>query len=323
MTISATYTDLGDGVIHMDAEYLNPGVASVYLIIDGQECAIIETGTCHTIPYIMDVLEKYGLSEDNVRYVIPTHVHLDHAGGVGGLMEHCPNASLVIHPLGARHMVDPSKLSAGAMAVYGEEAFNRLYGVLKPVEASRVIEAPDLMELTLGERTLRFYDTPGHAKHHFCVHDLSSNSIFSGDTFGISYPSLKTASNLPFIFATTTPVQFDPDAMYNSIEKLMAAQPTAFNLTHYGRVIPTPELVTQLKDSIGAYLKIAAQAQNESSETRCTTMNDAITCYLLGAYQAMGGTESEAIVREVIAMDSKLNAQGLDFWLSKQSKAVS
>lgn len=318
MAISATYTDLGDGIIHIDAEYLSPGVASVYLIIENDECAIIETGTCHTVPYIMSVLNDYGLNEESVRYVIPTHVHLDHAGGVGTLMEDCPNATLVIHPLGARHMIDPSKLVAGASAVYGKEAFQEMYGELKPVPSSRVLEAPDNTELKLGDRTLRFYDTPGHARHHFCVHDLKSNTIFTGDTFGIAYPSLNTPSG-PLVFATTTPVQFDPDALRGSIKRLLSVKPAAFNLTHFGRIIPTPEIIEQLYSSIDKYLEISEQHRN-AGENRCHLIDESISDYLLTEYRRLGGTETDDNFRKITAMDSKLNAQGLDFWMSKQSR---
>lgn len=317
MAISAIYTDLGDGIIHIDAEYLSPGVASVYLLIEGNECAIIETGTCHTVPYIMSVLQAFGLDEKSVRYVIPTHVHLDHAGGVGTLMQDCPNATLVIHPMGARHMIDPSKLVAGASAVYGEEAFKEMYGELKPVALERVLEAPDNAEIKLGDRTLRFYDTPGHARHHFCVHDLQSNSIFTGDTFGIGYPSLNTPAG-PFVFATTTPVQFDPDALRASIKKLLSVDPSAFNLTHFGRIKPSPAITQQLHASIDKYLEIVEEHRNSGAE-RCNLIDKSISDYLLSEYRSLGGIKTDQDVRKIIAMDCKLNAQGLDFWLSKQS----
>ena len=317
MTMSATYTDLGDGIIHIDAEYLSPSVASVYLLIEGRECAIIETGTCHTVPYIMSVLNDYGLNANSVRYVIPTHVHLDHAGGVGSLMEICPNASLVVHPLGSRHMIDPSKLTEGASAVYGEETFKKLYGVLKPVGVERVIEAPDNISIKLGKRTLHFYDTPGHARHHFCVHDLQSNTIFSGDTFGIAYPSLETLSG-PFIFATTTPVQFDPEALHTSIDRLASINPSAFNLTHFGRIEPTEAIIKQLKATLNKYLEIA-ESHKQIGDNRKELIDQAISDYLLSEYYCFGGIKDEQTVRQTIAMDSTLNAQGLDFWLSKKN----
>ena len=317
MNIQLRYTDLGQGIIHLDAEYLQPGIASVYLLIENSECAIIETGTCHTVPYILKALTEFGLNADSVRYVIPTHVHLDHAGGVGLLMQECPNAQLVVHPFGARHMINPAKLEAGAKSVYGEEAFQRLYGELVPVDAERVIEAPDNFEIELSGRTLKFYDTPGHAKHHFCVHDLNSNNIFSGDTFGIAYPPANIGSE-PFIFVTTTPVQFDPDALLSSINRLVGLGATAFNLTHFGQIKPSDSVVDQLKTSIDAFVKIAMESR-DIAESRAEVIDQKIQQYLLNKYRELGGTESDENFLGVVAMDSKLNAQGLDFWLSKQA----
>ncbi|MGB1310397.1 MAG: MBL fold metallo-hydrolase [Leucothrix sp.] len=315
MNIQATYKNLGDGIIHLDAEYLQADIASVYLLIEGDQCAIIETGTCHSVPYIFATLAEFGLNKESVRYVIPTHVHLDHAGGVGLLMQQCPNAELVVHPYGARHMIDPSKLAAGAKSVYGDAAFERLYGDLIPVDSHRVIEAPDNFEITLGERSLRFYDTPGHAKHHFCVHDRQSDTIFSGDTFGIAYPNT-WVDDEPLIFVTTTPVQFDPIAMHDSIDRLLNIKPNAFNLTHYGQVKPTPKVAEQLKQSIDAFVAIAERSCNLKDD-RVDVIDQQIQQYLLGQYRKLGGLTSDAACLATIAMDSKLNAQGLDFWLSK------
>ena len=316
MNNKATFKNLGDGIIHLDAEYLQAGIASVYLLIEGDECAIIETGTCHTVPYVFDALAKHGLTEDAVRYVIPTHVHLDHAGGVGLLMQNCPNAELIVHPFGARHMIDPAKLSAGARSVYGDEAFERLYGELIPVGADRVIEAPDNFEIMFGARTLFFYDTPGHAKHHFCIHDDKSNTVFSGDTFGIAYPQIQVGED-PLIFVTTTPVQFDPIAMKSSIERLLMINPNAFNLTHYGQVKPSEKVAAQLNDSIDAFVEIATDCR-DLTDNRIESIDQKIQQYLLGQYRKLGGDQSDEYCLKVVAMDSKLNAQGLDFWLSKQ-----
>ncbi|WP_455217384.1 MBL fold metallo-hydrolase, partial [Kaarinaea lacus] len=199
--------DLDYGITQLDAEYIRPGVAALYLLQQGGQVAIIETGTTLSVPAVITALEQRGLSSQDVAYVIPTHVHLDHAGGAGELMSICPNAQLVIHPYGAKHMIDPSRLVEGTIAVYGEEKFKKLYGDLKPIQEDRVVEAPDNFELLFNGRKLSFLDTPGHARHHFCVYDDTSRGIFSGDTFGISYPQLGTGRG-PFIFPTTTPVQF-------------------------------------------------------------------------------------------------------------------
>ena len=121
---------IADGIRIIDTGYIREEFAAIYLVRQGNEIAIIETGTKHSIPNIQQALKKDGLNFSNVAYIIPTHVHLDHAAGAGELMKLCPNAQLVIHPRGARHMVDPSKLIAGTIAVYGQEKFNQLYGCL-------------------------------------------------------------------------------------------------------------------------------------------------------------------------------------------------
>lgn len=209
------YQDLGHDITRIDSAMLREELAACYLLRGASanggadEYAIIETGTHKTVPIILALLEQRGVRRDQVRYVIPTHVHLDHAGGVGGLMQALPEATLLVHPAGARHMIDPGRLKAGAMAVYGEDAFTEIYGDIVPVAAERVRAMADGTSAAVGDRQLVFYDTPGHARHHFCVHDPQSRGIFTGDTFGLAYPRLHTHRG-PFIFPTTTPVQFDP-----------------------------------------------------------------------------------------------------------------
>ena len=169
-------------IIQVDTGYQRPGLAACYLIIDQDRVAIIDTGVEQTISRIMQVLQAKGLSEENVDYVVPTHVHLDHAGGAGKLMAVCKHAQMVIHPFGSRHMIDPSKLIAGAQAVYGEQGLRDSVGEIIAVDEQRVIEAADMFRFTVGSRELQIVDTPGHARHHFCVWDEMSKGFFTGDT---------------------------------------------------------------------------------------------------------------------------------------------
>ena len=134
------------------------------------------------------------------------------------LLARCPQATLVAHPRGARHLVEPSRLIAGAKAVYGEEAFTRMYGEIVPAPAARVSEAADGSRWSLGRRELLVRDTPGHARHHFCVWDETSRGWFTGDTYGIAYRELHCGGR-PFLIPTTTPVQFEPEAMLDSIAR--------------------------------------------------------------------------------------------------------
>ncbi|MGK0272544.1 MAG: glyoxylase-like metal-dependent hydrolase (beta-lactamase superfamily II) [Cocleimonas sp.] len=315
MTQRATYQDLSHGITVMDAEYISSDIASLYIVEEDGEVAIIETGTNHSIPYLLNALEAKHLNFDNVRYIIPTHVHLDHAGGAGELMSLCDNADLVIHPFGAAHMIDPSKLIAGASAVYGEDKFKALYGEIKAIDKNRVIQAPDGFKLSMNGREFEFLDTPGHARHHFCIYDKQSNGLFSGDTFGLSYPQLTTDVGR-FIFATTTPVQFDPDALLSSIDKIMTKNPEKIYLTHFSEISPTPDIIKQLTDSVKQFKQIALNAI-DITEARIELINQNIQHYLLLKLLEMGCHQSREFQQDVIKFDSLLNAQGLDFWLKK------
>ena len=315
MTQTATYEDLSHGITVMDTEYMSSDIAALYIVEQEGQVAIIETGTNHSIPYVQEVLEAKNLNFDDVRYIIPTHVHLDHAGGASGLMELCVNAKLVVHPFGAAHMIDPSKLIAGASAVYGEEKFKSLYGEIKAIKKSRVIEAPDGFKLSLNDREFEFMDTPGHARHHFCIYDKKSNGIFSGDTFGLSYPQLTTKAGR-FIFATTTPVQFDPDALLSSIDKIMAKKPDKIYLTHFSEITPTQNVIKQLTDSVKQFRDIALSSI-DNTEDRIEAINQNIQSYLLQILNEMDCDQDVKTQQKIIAFDSFLNAQGLDFWLKK------
>lgn len=310
---------LDHGISYVDAEYMQPGIAVAYILHQGEQVAIIETGTARSVPDILAAVEADGLSAEAVRYVIPTHVHLDHAGGAGELIHRCPSAELVIHPAGARHMIDPSKLEAGTKAVYGDEQFEALYGTLRPVPAERVIEAPDGFELDLNGRRLRFLDTPGHARHHFCVYDETSRGIFSGDTFGLCYPDLDTEQG-PFIFATTTPVQFDPEAMKSSMQRLLALEPEWFYLTHFGRVRPTSAIREQLFQSVDDMSRIALEEQAPEAG-RAERIESRIMDSLLYRLNRMGCHRNAAYCRAKLANDANLNAQGLEVWLGRLAKS--
>ncbi len=306
--------ELEHNIYLLDAHYMHSGVACVYLMRRGNEIAIIETGTAHTVPHILQALEEIGCSKEDVRYVIPTHIHLDHAGGAGALMEQCPHAQLLVHPRGAPHMINPEKLQAGTVAVYGADKFNRLYGKLQPVSADRVTEVPDGFELDFNGSRLSFLHTPGHALHHFCIHDSASRGIFTGDTFGLCYPNL-SQDGQPFIFATTTPVHFSPDDMLASIDRLMALQPALMYLTHFGSIKPTSTLVSLLKKSILAFKDIALKQQQNQTD-RQAAIEQALMKWLLDEL----GAEPDGKAESWLANDVQLNAQGLEVWLQRLEK---
>jgi len=310
------YEDLGFGITCIDTQLQRAGLASCYLLAAGDELAFIDCGTGNSLPFFLQLLERKGLSVEQVRYVIPTHVHLDHAGGAGALMAHCPNAQLVVHPRGARHLIDPGKLEAGALAVYGQARFDRLFGKLQPIAAQRVIEAGEGFELNFNSRELRFLDTPGHARHHVCIHDPVSQGVFTGDTFGVSYPELNQGRHR-FVFPPTTPTQFDPDAWYASIDRLLALKPERMYLTHYGCHMEPEYLGRELRYNIAEYVAIAEEFANH--EKRLQRLTEELLRqarnFLL---DQQCGLDSEAI-NELLAGDMQLNAQGLDYWLASRA----
>lgn len=310
-------TDIGHQIYVVDAKYITDDIAAIYLVVQDGQIAIIETGTSLSAPAVMQAISELGLAAEHVAYVIPTHVHLDHAGGAGELMSRCPNAKLIVHPFGAKHLINPDKLVAGTIAVYGEEKFRRFYGELKPVDESRVIEAPDGFELDMNGRRLLFLDTPGHARHHFCVYDEVSRGIFTGDTFGLSYPQLATEQG-PFILATTTPVQFDPDAMHASLDRLLALKPERVYLTHYSNVAVTDELVNALRACIEEFREIALAEKNQP-EGREARMKVKMMQGLLARLKSMHCFKDEAYCTDLLRNDVELNVQGLEVWLQRQS----
>ena len=308
------------GIFLIDADYVAPGLAAVYLIRQGDRLALIETGTASTVPHVLAQIQALGLTPDDVDWIILTHIHLDHAAGAGALMQHCPNARLVVHPRGAAHMIDPAKLEAGTMAVYGEENYHRLYGRLIPVAAERVVEAHDGMTLDFNDRTFTFSDTPGHALHHVCIYDSASHGLFSGDTFGLSYRQFDDDDGGVLLFVTTTPVHFDPQAMRASIERIVALQPAQVYLTHYGAVTPSEQNVQQLLASLDAFVALA-EAEKDQPEGRVARIAAGISDWLLARIHERRPDLAEDFCRRWLATDADLNAQGLDVWLRRQEKA--
>ena len=315
------YQAVADGVLCIETGLYRDGLAACYLIRQRDRLAFVNTGTAHTVPDLLAVVQALGLTPQHVDYVIPTHVHLDHAGGAGALMAACPNAMLLAHPKGAPHLIDPAKLTAGATAVYGEAAFARDFGELTPIPASRVVAAADGQRFDLAGRGLTFIHTPGHANHHGCIHDAGSNGLFTGDTFGISYRELDTAAG-PWLFAPTTPVAFDPDAWQRSLERMLALAPNAAFLTHYCRLDEPARHVHQLRRSIQDLAAIALQQADQPAPERKDRIKAALTSHLLADARRHGCTLEDARIRELLAVDLELNAQGLDVWLQRRQRSA-
>ena len=315
MTSRFNVSNIADGISVIDSGYFSKDFAAIYILRQGNEVAIIETGNKYSATNVQKALEMDGLSFSDVSYIIPTHVHLDHAGGAGELMNRCQNAQLIVHPRGARHMIDPSKLIAGAMAVYGEANYKKLYGEIIPIDSSRVIEADDNFILDFEGRELKFIDTPGHARHHFCIWDEMTGSMFTGDTFGVSYREFDKGNEV-YIFPSTSPVQFDPEALIKSIEKLITYRPKRVCLTHFSAIDPTNKVVDQLIDGIHFVSSLAKEyaSHREAEEI----IQDEMMSYFLKGVKKIGNDDLE-FCRDRLKLDVEINTQGLIYWQQKIS----
>jgi len=307
---------LHHGIHRIDTGFHRDDFDAAYLIVDQGRAAFVDTGTNFSVPRLLAALDDLGLPREAVDFVIPTHVHLDHAGGVGLLMQQLPQATVLVHPRGARHLIDPSALYQGALAVYGQAEMDRAYGQLQPVATERVRSPADGETVLLADRPLLFTDTPGHARHHHCIWDERSQGWFTGDTFGLGYPEFHTAAG-DWVMPTSTPVQFEPDALHASINTLLARQPRCMYLTHYGQVDDVPRLAGLLHRQIDAMVALALRLRDTPQRHHA----------LVAGLQALYGDELRAhgvadvpAVLAGLALDIGLNAEGLAIWLDRPAR---
>lgn len=315
--VKATIYRHPHGICAIDAEYLYSGHAAAHLIEDSGAAAFVDVGTNDSVPYLLAALAELGIARESVAYVLLTHVHLDHAGGAGALMRELPNARAVLHPRGAPHMIDPSRLIAGSKAVYGEQRFAQLYGELVPIPRERVRVAADGERLTLGARTLELIHTPGHAMHHYVVVDAAHASIFSGDTFGISYPPLATPRG-SFITPSTVPTQFDPEQHLASVDRIAAYGPESIYLMHFSRVTGVPRLAGLLKEQIVELATIARR--NAHAGDRAAAIRAEMLALWIALARREGSTLDEGALERALANDLELNTQGLIAWLDRAAE---
>lgn len=314
------WVDYKNGIYAFDAGYVRPILAAIHMVVENGRVALVDTGTNDSLQATLDALARIGLGPDAVDYVMLTHIHLDHAGGAGAMMQAFPAARLVVHPRGARHMAAPAKLIAGVTAVYGAEYTRRMYGEILPIAAERIIEPAHGDEIDLAGRKILCLDTPGHARHHLCFVDRKTGGIFSGDMFGLSYREMDIEGR-QFIFPTTTPVQFEPDAMHASIDLLLSYKPDAIYLTHYSRVTAIEAMGASLHRLVRAHTDIALAARN-AGEQRHAEIKAGVAALLLKEARDFGSALSDEFLLDLWATDVELNAQGLGVWLDAGAPGV-
>ena len=314
---TARLTRHPDGITAVDTEYIRPGLAAAHIIQHAGAAAFVDVGTNYSVPHLLAALQELDLSPAAVEYVFITHVHLDHAGGAGLLLQTLPNARLLVHPRGAPHLIDPAKLIAASKTVYGEERYRELYGDLVPVAADRVLLSEDGLRIDLRGRPFQLLHTPGHALHHYCVVDLDHRNLFTGDTFGLSYRELDTAQGA-FGVPTTTPSQFDPGQLIASIDRLMDTEPRAAYLMHYSRITGLPAIAASLKAQITEIAALALRLADASDPY--AAIYAAMRALWIELAARHGVADPQAGVDEYLSKDLDLNTQGLIAWLQRQRR---
>lgn len=297
----------------IDCHYTGNEIACSYLLQDGESVAFIDNNTSHALPFLLKALKEKSIDPSQVEYLIVTHIHLDHAGGTSALLNHCPHAKVLAHPKAVRHLVNPSKLVESSRSVYGTKKFKKLYGQIDSIEASNVLAIEDGEMIKLGKRELRFIHTRGHADHHFCIHDIQDQTIYTGDSFGLGYPFLQTGQH-PFLFASTTPTQFRPVDALSSIQKIIALKPNRLALTHFGFWTEIDMGAKQLQKDIENTISLIEKIQifDGSVEDRLIFARNQYKKYLQDR-MIEAGIQDQLSIKRILDLDGEINAQGIAF----------
>lgn len=307
------------GIHAVDAQYLMPLFDAVHLVVDEGRAAFVDCGTAHSVPAMLEALNELAIPRESVDWLFLTHVHLDHAGGAGQLMQALPNARAVVHPRGAPHMVDPRKLIDASIAVYGRELYDRLYGELLPIDATRVLATTEGQRFALGRREFEILHTPGHALHHQTFFDHGSRSVFTGDTLGLSY-RIFDVDGRAFAVPTTSPSQFDPEQLIDSIRRILARRPDAAFLTHYARVDDLDRIGADLIRMIEAHVRIALAHEGEPLDQARVAIRASLKELFQDELRRFGASASDETFECWLGGDIQLNAEGLLAWMSRRQR---
>jgi glyoxylase-like metal-dependent hydrolase (beta-lactamase superfamily II) len=250
--------EIAPGVHQLDTLLGGMAGLTAGFLVTGPQPALIETGARTSTRTVLDALAAAGVAAGDLRWVVVTHVHLDHAGAVGDVAAAFPDATVVVHPQGARHLADPSRLVDSASRVYGP-LLDGLYGRMLPVPEDRLLAAEDGLVLEVGSgRRLRLVDSPGHAKHHQAVLEEASGTLLVGDAVGVELPELRT------LRPATPPPDFDLELAVGSLRRFAALAPTRLVLTHYGPVSDPLATLAEAEDQLRRWVGLTERVIGDS-----------------------------------------------------------
>lgn len=248
-------TDHGDGLWQIDLGFQErEGVISAYLLAQGDELALVETGPSSTLPHLLAGIRAAGFEPAAVGTILVSHIHLDHSGGAGVFVrDHAPQAVVRVHPVGAPHLIDPSRLVASATRLYTDR-MDALWGEVAPIPTERVVALADADPLQVGGRPLSALFTPGHASHHVVVWDPSRGVAFTGDVGGVRMAG--TGFNLP----PAPPPELDPEGWATSVERMRQLGARRLFLTHGGPFDDVDAHLDQILPNLADLIALAKDA---------------------------------------------------------------
>ena len=303
-------TALGHEVFQIDTRMAGyDGITAGYLIRGDRPC-LVETGTAPSAPVVRDALAQLGIGPGDLATVVVTHIHLDHAGGAGDIAAMFPAAQIVVHQRGARHLADPSRLMASARMVYGD-ALDRLFGVLAPVPAERIVALGDVGTIDLGGgRRLDSHYSPGHAKHHVGLVDSESGDLYVGDAAGMYLP--ETGDLRP----GTPPPDFDHQTALASLRMFAALEPARLLFSHYGPVVPVGQTLDRAAEEITVWVEETRRAHAAGLE-----LDHAVAMVrdrTAERYAALSPDADPAIAEKFERVSgTAANVEGIMHWLGK------
>lgn len=257
-----------------------PGWTAGYLVkgTGYKDWMLIETGPASSATRLWAAVDSLGISPEQIKYIGVTHIHLDHAGGLGVAARHFQKAAIWAHPRGIRHLIDPTRLIAGSRAVYGEEKMQQ-YGEVQPVSPARLSPAREGTLIRLGERMLEVWETPGHAKHHVCYYDYQTKGLFSGDTAGVYLPRTSKLLKQPVLRPATPGPDFNGALMLQDLYRLARSGVQNLYFTHFGAAAPAQLLIELVLGQLLMHMHIAADYRGKKNAQQ--QLNTALQAYTL------------------------------------------
>lgn len=301
-------TDLGGDVFEIDTLMGGyAGITAGYLIRSDRPC-LVETGTALSAPTVVDSLARLGIGPGDLKTIVVTHIHLDHAGGVGDIAQAFPGAQVVVHERGARHLVDPEKLVTSARRVFGP-TMDELFGELKPTESARVVALGDIGRIDLGAgRGLDAFHAPGHASHHIGLLDSSTGDLYTGDAAGVYVPESDE------LWPATPPPDFDLDLALNSMRHMREIAPTRLLFSHYGPVTAVADALSRSEEVLIRWVELVreARAQRLDLDHAVAMVRDRAALHLP---EVEGESAEETGRKWEVLSSTAANVAGISRWL--------